>query len=474
MTMPNFTFVEATKKEAKARIALDGISGSGKTWTALTIASALGTQIGVIDTEHRSASKYAHIFKFRHLPLDSYDPRFLIAALAAAGDQGIDVAIIDSLSHFWMGTDGMLEQVDRAGKRDGGHGMSGWKAMRPVERQMIEAMLAFPGHIIATLRVKNDWVEGEGRNGKRQMVKVGTKAEQREGLEYEFDVVGTLDDSNTLVVSKSRCPQLSGAVIQKPGLDFGHTIREWLEEGEAGGPTVAEFRARALADGATRTELLALHTEARAAGLLAAPVLDAAGAAVSLGELIVHLGRQATPPAAAPPESAASTPVEPSQQAGDDAATERVAPRVGPDPLKLRDWALDSTRTAVSVRAAADKLRADHPAVADIEVTNEVGDPEKIGALLDRRAAELEPKPAAVAQPSQKDIDRRQKRMFALFNELGYSGEGQRENRLRIYSKVLDREVRSTKELELADIERVITALEDRQQRTQQREAVPA
>jgi hypothetical protein len=474
MTMPNFTFVEATKKEAKARIALDGISGSGKTWTALTIASALGAQIGVIDTEHRSASKYAHIFKFRHLPLDSYDPRFLIAALAAAGDQGIDVAIIDSLSHFWMGTDGMLEQVDRAGKRDGGHGMSGWKAMRPVERQMIEAMLAFPGHIIATLRVKNDWVEGEGRNGKRQMVKVGTKAEQREGLEYEFDVVGTLDDSNTLVVSKSRCPQLSGAVIQKPGLDFGHTIREWLEEGEAGGPTVADFRARALADGATRTELLALHTEARAAGLLAAPVLDAAGAAVSLGELIVQLGRQATPPAAAapaaPPESAALTPAEPVEQAGDDAATEGVAPRVGPDPLKLRDWALDSSRTATAVRAAVTKLRADHPKVAAIEVTNETGDPEQLGALLDRRAAELEPKPASP------DFDRRLKRMFALFRELGYDGDGQRENQLKIYAHVLDRAVASTKDLLPADIERVITALEERhrKQQARPREAVPA
>ncbi len=244
------TFARASKKAAKGRIALDGPSGSGKTYTALTIAETLGDSIGVIDTEHKSASKYAWngpretcppgSFVFDALNLDSYSPQILVDALGAAAAAGYEVVLVDSLSHFWMGTDGMLEQVDKAAKREGGHGMSGWKAMRPVERQMVEALLAYPGHVICTLRVKTDWVEGENARGKRQMMKVGTKAEQREGLEYEFDLVASMDLSNELTVVKSRCPALSGEIVAKPGRQFAETFKTWLDDGEQAGPTVRD------------------------------------------------------------------------------------------------------------------------------------------------------------------------------------------------------------------------------------------
>lgn len=245
------SFTKATKKAAKGRIALDGPSGSGKTFTALTIAVQLGERVAVIDTEHGSASKYADLFEFDTLTLDRYSPQILIEALGAAAAAGYDVAIVDSLSHFWMGTDGMLEQVDKAAKRSGGHGMSGWKEMRPVERQMVEALLAFPGHVICTLRVKTDWVEGENARGKKQMMKVGTKAEQREGLEYEFDLVASMDLSNELTVVKSRCPALSGEIVTKPGAQFAQTFKSWLDDGVQAGPSTRDMlleQIRAAAD----------------------------------------------------------------------------------------------------------------------------------------------------------------------------------------------------------------------------------
>jgi hypothetical protein len=234
------TFTKATKKAAKGRVALDGPSGSGKTYTALTIASVLGERVAVIDTEHGSASKYADLFDFDTLGLHRYSPQILIDSLTAASGASYDVVIVDSLSHFWMGTDGMLEQVDKAGKRAGGHGMSGWKEMRPVERQMVEALLAYPGHVICTLRVKTDWVEGENSRGKRQMMKVGTKAEQREGLEYEFDLVASMDLNNELTVVKSRCPALSGEIVAAPGRVFAETFKAWLDDGEQQGPSVED------------------------------------------------------------------------------------------------------------------------------------------------------------------------------------------------------------------------------------------
>jgi superfamily II DNA or RNA helicase len=114
--MSALTFAKATKQAAKGRIALDGPSGSGKTYTALTVAQVLGHRIAVVDTEHGSASKYADLFDFDTLTLDRYSPQILIEAFTAAGSAGYDVVIVDSLSHFWMGTDGMLEQVDKASR----------------------------------------------------------------------------------------------------------------------------------------------------------------------------------------------------------------------------------------------------------------------------------------------------------------------------------------------------------------------
>jgi hypothetical protein len=239
--MSQLAFTKATKTAAKGRIALDGPSGSGKTYTALTIADVLGDHLAVIDTEHGSASKYADMFDFDTLALERYSPQILIEALAAAAAAGYDVAIVDSLSHFWMGTDGMLEQVDKAARASQDrHGMSGWKAMRPVERQMVESLLAYPGHVICTLRVKTDWVEGENARGKRQMMKVGTKAEQREGIEYEFDLVASMDLTNELTVVKSRCPALSGEIVSRPGRQFAETFKSWLEDGTQPAPAARD------------------------------------------------------------------------------------------------------------------------------------------------------------------------------------------------------------------------------------------
>lgn len=265
-TQPGLTFSKATKKAAKGRIALDGPSGSGKTYTALTIATTLGERIAVIDTEHGSASKYADLFGFDTLGLHRYSPQILIDALSAAGAAAYDVVVIDSLSHFWMGTDGMLEQVDKAAKRSGGHGMSGWKEMRPVERQMVEALLAYPGHVICTLRVKTDWVEGENARGKRQMMKVGTKAEQREGLEYEFDLVASMDLSNELTVVKSRCPALAGEIVTRPGRDFAEVFKAWLDDGEQAGPSVYDRLIQQIVAAGDKPQLSAAWKAVAAAG----------------------------------------------------------------------------------------------------------------------------------------------------------------------------------------------------------------
>jgi hypothetical protein len=55
---------------------------------------------------------------------------------------------------------------------------------------------------------------------------------QRQGIEYEFDIVGDLDQDNNLVISKTRCKKLSKQVVPCPSRDFALMVKEWLEEGE--------------------------------------------------------------------------------------------------------------------------------------------------------------------------------------------------------------------------------------------------
>lgn len=279
------SFSPATRTSTKARVALAGPSGSGKTWTALTLAHALGERIAVIDTERGSASKYAGVngWKFEQVAPGTFAPDALTALLAEAGQEGFDVLVLDSWSHYWMGVDGMLEQVDKRARN--GNNFSGWKEVRPDERRMIDALISYPGHVIATLRVKTEYVIEENDRGKKVPRKVGLKPEQREGVEYEFDLVGDMDHENTLTVTKSRIPSLTRSVIKEPDTELGKAIRAWLEDGESV-PDARDLRERTMSDSVQLSDLIELAATARKLGIDHAAVPDNTGKPMALVDLI--------------------------------------------------------------------------------------------------------------------------------------------------------------------------------------------
>lgn len=291
-----FVFRPATKERQKARIAIQGVSGSGKTWTGLSIAHGLanGGRLAVIDTERGAASLYVGIdgIGFDVLQMGRYDPRDLIKALAAAADAGYDAVLIDSLSHFWKGTDGTLDQVDKASGKYGGNKFAGWKDGTPMQNDMIDALLTFPGHVVVTMRAHTEWVLQENDRGRKEPVAMGMRAEQRKGVEYEFGVVAAMDISNTLTVLKSRCPVLHRAVINTPNgaRDIAKPFLDWLNDGAK--PTdPADYIDAAKADTATYESLLALHGEVESRGLLASPFLHPdSGLPTNLGDYIRERG----------------------------------------------------------------------------------------------------------------------------------------------------------------------------------------
>lgn len=226
-----YVFQKAVKAKSKARIGLIGPSGSGKTYTALLLATHMGNRIALIDTEHGSASKYADEFDFDTLWLNNYHPKNYIEAIKAAGEAGYDVLIIDSLSHAWAGTDGALDLADKNAAKYGGNRWAAWRDVTPLHNQLIEAILSSPCHVIATMRSKMEYIQTTDEKGKTVIRKVGMAPIQRDGMEYEFDVVGELDIDHNFIVSKTRCKALDGAIIKCPGKELADTLMAWLSDG---------------------------------------------------------------------------------------------------------------------------------------------------------------------------------------------------------------------------------------------------
>ncbi len=224
-------FNKAVKTESKLRMAIAGPSGSGKTYTALTVAAALvpGGRVAVIDTEHGSAAKYADLFDFDvAAAAPPYHPDGLVKLVTFAANSGYDVVVVDSVSHYWNGAGGILdikEDIER--KMRNPNSYTSWKDVTPIHQRMVDTLVAVNAHVIVTMRSKQDYILVE-KNGKQVPQKVGMAPVQRDGFEYEFDVMLDMDIENVGRVMKTRCPALTGAAFAKPGDDLAGILREWL------------------------------------------------------------------------------------------------------------------------------------------------------------------------------------------------------------------------------------------------------
>jgi len=188
-------FKKAERKDKKLRLFLRGPSGAGKTYSALTLAKSLGKKIALIDTEKLSSVHYTNLVDFdvidwsEHYESHRFD--HYIEAITQAQESGYEVLIIDSLSHAWMGKMGILELNDVIADKDfKGNTYRAWnktnsEAFIPLMNKIIAEN---DMHIIATGRTKTEYEVSQGERG-FQVTKVGTKTQQRDGIEYEFDTI---------------------------------------------------------------------------------------------------------------------------------------------------------------------------------------------------------------------------------------------------------------------------------------------
>lgn len=254
-------FTKATRKKSKLRLGLTGPSGSGKTWGALQVAKGLGGSIAVIDTEHGSASLYEHIVDFDVLELTApYTPERFIEAIDAAESAGYETLIIDSITHEWSGKGGCLEINEAiAQSKFRGNTWSAWNETTKRHRTFIDRILQSKMHIIATMRSKTETAQQESITGKKQVVKLGMKAEQRDGSEYEFGVVlDIIHDGHFATASKDR----TGLFVDKDPKpiteETGKVLLNWLESGAEPTPEPVIDYANMIEQASTVTELTSI------------------------------------------------------------------------------------------------------------------------------------------------------------------------------------------------------------------------
>jgi hypothetical protein len=203
---------------------------AGKTFGALLIASGLcehWDKIAVIDAENGSSNLYAHLGPFQVMPLSSsFSPEKYIQAIGVCLKHDMEVIILDSISHEWEGSGGILDSHGQMS----GNSFTNWSKVTPRHNAFIQAILQAPVHIIATLRTKQDYVLTE-KNGKMVPEKVGLKAIQRDGTDYEMTLVFDLDSKNNAIASKDRTGLFFGKPETKLSTAVGKTLLDWCNQG---------------------------------------------------------------------------------------------------------------------------------------------------------------------------------------------------------------------------------------------------
>lgn len=199
-------------------------------------------KICVIDTENRSASLYSGV-QMAGVTIGGYqtidfqppfEAKSYIEAIEVAENAGMEVIIIDSLTHAWTGVGGALDKQGKIAERSG-NSWTAWRTVTPEHNRLVDKMLQSNTHIIAAMRAKQEYSQ-EIENGKKVVKAVGMGIQMRDGVEYEFTTCFMLGYDHTANATKDRTGMFDGQYfVITP--DTGRKFAEWLKgDGSAPAP----------------------------------------------------------------------------------------------------------------------------------------------------------------------------------------------------------------------------------------------
>lgn len=249
--MAKIVMNKAKRKRVKLKLGIAGTSGSGKTMSSLLMAygilkglhpnwadEEIWDKIAVIDTENESAALFADmnvsgtdIGEFYDIPIGPpFTKDKYIDAITACKNSGIEICIIDSLTHLWDGEGGAKDKQGQIADRTK-NSFTSWKEPKKDFRSVVDKILQTDMHFIVTMRSKTEYVQ-ESVNNKSKVTKLGMSPIIMEGTDYEFAVFFEVDQKHVATVTKDRTTLFDGEYfVINP--EVGQKLVDWLMSAKA-------------------------------------------------------------------------------------------------------------------------------------------------------------------------------------------------------------------------------------------------
>lgn len=243
---------KAQREGARLLIMLSGVSGGGKTYTALQLGYGLAngdaSKLGVLDTENRRGSLYADClpggaqFLIGDLT-PPFSPTRYIQAIEEFEKAGVEVLIIDSGSHEWEGIGGCQEIAEAGNPR-----MPNWNKAKSEHKRFMSKLLTSNCHIILCLRAREKAKpEDQIVDGRKKTVYVDMGLQPITEKNVVFEATASLmvhDQGLRREVMK--CPADLQGILGKPdgyiGEAEGRALRAWVDGAKQQDPVLEKWR----------------------------------------------------------------------------------------------------------------------------------------------------------------------------------------------------------------------------------------
>lgn len=237
--------------QSKAVIGIAGISGSGKTYTALLIARGMvnkASEIGFLDTENKRGSLYADILDDKFMIGDLYppfSPSRYAQAIKEFQESGVKVLVIDSVTHEWEG-EGGCDDIANAPKADGSaRKVANWIGAKREHKAFMNVLLQSNMDVICCIRAR----EKTDFKNPNLPVSLGIQPICEKNFMFEMTASFLMElegKKQTFLKIPSFLKESFGNGSGYLGLKTGQKIREWLDKGEKESPEIERIKSEAL------------------------------------------------------------------------------------------------------------------------------------------------------------------------------------------------------------------------------------
>lgn len=247
------------RANARLVVGLASVSGDGKTYTAIQLGYGLANydanKLGLLDTENRRGSLYDDCLEKATRPTKErfwiadlhppFTPARYTQAIHEFEQAGVEVLIIDSVTHEWEGIGG-CNDIANAGNPK----VPNWNKAKDEHKRFVNFLLQCDMHIIVCVRAREK-VKLDRAGGKLEFVDQGLQPVQEKNFMFEMTSSLMLFDQGRRQEHLKVPDMLVNILGRREGYitaDDGKALRDWNDGGLKLDPVVERFRNRLLSN----------------------------------------------------------------------------------------------------------------------------------------------------------------------------------------------------------------------------------